>query len=248
MICFSDFIYNTCMSEQTPLARAIIPPAWGEQGKCIWCGNQPLTVIHPSEAPDQMMCPKCQLSYEIDKSGVLICIRNQPESMQVDYQNMWIPIAMIAEAGAESHKPKPKQRIAVPIEEFVYPGSRAVPDSEKHDLMQQFKEEETAPLIELTDEQVKEQVIELFGLGNSIEQIKRILDQRYCYTNVAFDQALEALTKDKENRQKIALQKALIFLAVVLVMLVIIGFMMRRLYPLILIIIQNQLRLFGFSS
>jgi hypothetical protein len=168
--------------------------------------------------------------------------------MKVDYQNLWIPIAMIAEAGAESQKPKSKQRIPVPVEEFVYPGRRAVPDSEKHDLMQQFKEEETAPLIELTDEQVTEQVIELFGLGNTVEQIRKILDQRYRYADKAFDQALDALTKEKENRQKIALQKALIFLAVVLVMLVVIGFMMRKLYPLILIIIQDQLRLFGFSS
>jgi hypothetical protein len=234
------------MSEQIPLARAIIPPAWGEQGKCIWCGAQPLTVIHPPEAPDQLMCPKCQMAYEIDKTGELICLKNQPESMQVDYQGLWIPITMIAEA--ESHKQKPKQRIPIPVEEFVYPGSKALPDSEKHDLMQQFKEEETAPLIDLNDEQVKEQVIELFGLGNSFEQIRKILDQRYRYAEIAFDKALESITKEKENRQKLALKRAMIFLAVVLVMLVIIGFMMRKLYPLILIIIQDQLRLFGFSS
>ncbi|MEN6436704.1 MAG: hypothetical protein ABFD58_12910 [Anaerolineaceae bacterium] len=236
------------MSEQNPLARAIIPSVWGEQGKCIWCGAQPLTVLHPPEAPDQLMCPQCQMAYEIDKTGALICIRNQPESMKVDYQNLWIPITMIAEAAADFHKQKPKQRIPIPVEEFVYQGNNAVLDSETHGQMQQFKEEESAPLVELTDEQVKQQVIELYNLGNTSEQIQRILDQRYRYSQLAFDRAFESITKEKEIRQKLALQKAAIFLAVVLVMLVIIGFMMRKLYPLILIIIQDQLNLFGFSS
>ncbi len=74
-----------------------------------------------------------------------------------------------------------KQRMHVPLEEFTYKGGEAVQDSQSNSLMQQFKEEESAQLVELTDEEIRNQVLELHALGNSSSKIQEILfTQKSC--------------------------------------------------------------------
>lgn len=236
------------MENKPSLARTNIPDSWAEERKCIWCASRSVRVHHPIGAPDQLVCSKCQLAYEIDTTGRNIFIWVAPKGLPSEFQNSWQYILVIRALAKELQKETPKQRIQIPEEDLAYAEKNAVADSANESLMQKYKSAESQDRVPLTDEEVVKQVTELYSLGNSLEQIKMVLDKRYHYSAEAYQKAVAPLMEQKQRSRKLALQKAIIFLVIVIVMLLIIGFMLRKLFPLIGIIIQQQLTLFGFSS
>jgi hypothetical protein len=78
-------------SEVTP--RKGIPEAWAKTGHCPACGALPLQIVHTSDAPDYLLCPKCELSFEVAENASLIRIKNLPESLEfaeADLRHRWV--------------------------------------------------------------------------------------------------------------------------------------------------------------
>ena len=231
-----------------PVARTFIPDAWAEQGKCIWCGEARLQVQHPVGMPDQIYCSFCQFGYEVDRSSALLHICSLPESMPSGYQDSWLPAAKIIEEAKLKPGEQPKQRIEIPAEEMTYRGRETVADSESGSNMQLFKKAESARRVKLTEEEVFEQVRELYALGNSYHQIKKVLNQRYRFTEEAFQKAIAPILQEQERQKDLAWKKSLILLVVVIVSLVALGIIYRWLLPIVVVVFEQQLTLFGFSS
>jgi len=135
----------------------------------------------------------------------------------------------------------------IPAEEMTYKGREAVTDSESNTPMQQFKRAESSRRVKLSEEEVANQVMELYALGNTYQQIRKILYQQFRFSEEALQKAIEPLRQEYEKQKDLAWKKSLVLLVVSLVSLVVLGIIYRQLLPLIGVVIQQQLTLFGFS-
>ncbi len=236
------------MIEEPRIVRAKIPDAWAEQGKCIWCGKQELQVLHPAGLPDQIFCSQCQLGYEIDRGSTWLHLLSVPADMPASYLDTWKPATgIIEESQARIVAPK-KQQVSIPAEEMTYKGREAVADSESSTPMQQFKRAESSRRVKLSEEEVANQVMELYALGNTYQQVRKILYQKYRFSEAALQKAVEPLRQEYEKQKALAWKKSLVLLVVILISLIVLGIIYRRLLPLIIAVFEQQLTLFGFSS
>lgn len=236
------------MEENIHIARTTIPDAWAKQGKCIWCGDTGLQVQHPVGMPDQIFCNRCQFGYEVDRRSEFLHVCSLPETMPGDYLNSWQPVVKIIEEAKSRSVIPQKQRIEVSAEEMIYQGREAVADSESGSPMQQFKRAESSRRVKLTEAEVASQVHELYVLGNTYQQIRKILYQKYRFSEEALQQAIEPLRQKYELQKALAWKKGIILLVVLLIFLVALGIIFHWLFPIFGAIIQQQLTLFGFSS
>jgi len=244
-----EIIYNIGMESEPRIARANIPESWADQGKCIWCEKKELHILHPAGMPDQIFCSRCQLGYEIDRASGWVHVVFAPDDLPVECQGTWLPAARIIELSkSRIVVPQQKQLVSIPAAEMTYKGRQAVADSESNTPMQQFKRAESSRRVKLSEEEVAAQVMELYALGNTYQQIRKILFQRYRFSEAALQKAVEPLRQEYEKQKDLAWKKSLVLVAVVLVSLIILGIIYRQLLPLIGAIIQQQLTLFGFSS
>ena len=184
-----------------PVARTNIPDAWAEHGKCIWCGGTDLQVQHPAGFPDKVFCGSCQFGYEVDRSSALLHICSLPDSMPADYQDSWLPAVKIIEEAKLRPGTQTKQRIEIQAEEMTYRGREAVADSESNTPMQQFKRAESSRRIKLSEEEVASQVLELYALGNTYQQVRKILYQKYRFSEEALQKAIEPLRQNMIDKQ-----------------------------------------------
>lgn len=178
----------------------------------------------------------------------MLHICSLPDSMPADYQDSWLPAVKIIEEAKLRPGTQTKQRIEIQAEEMTYRGREAVADSESNTPMQQFKRAESSRRIKLSEEEVASQVLELYALGNTYQQVRKILYQKYRFSEEALQKAIEPLRQEYDRQAKLAWRKSLVLLAVILISLVVLGIIYRRLFPLIIAVFQQQLTLFGFSS
>ncbi len=138
------------MENKPSLARTNIPDTWAEERKCIWCASHSVRVHHPIGAPDQLVCSKCQLAYEIDTTGRNIFIWVAPKGLPSEFQNSWQYILVIRALAEELQKETPKQRIKLSDGDLAYVGKKAVADSSNKSLMQKYKASESQDRVPLT--------------------------------------------------------------------------------------------------
>lgn len=236
------------MESEPRIARTNIPESWADQGKCIWCEKKELHILHPAGMPDQIFCSRCQLGYEIDRDSGWVHVVFTPDDFPVECQGSWLPAARIIELSKSRMESPQKQLVSIPAAETTYKGREAVAGSKSNTTLQQFKRVESSRRVKLSEEEVATQVMELYALGNTYQQIRKILFQQYRFSEAALQKAVEPLRQEYEKQKNLAWKKSLVLAAVVLASLIILGIIYRQLLPLIGAVIQHQLILFGFSS
>jgi hypothetical protein len=126
-----------------------IPDAWAKNGHCPACGTMPLQVVHLPDYPDYLLCARCDLSFEVEKGGGKIRIKNCPERLErfeSELRNSWVDLAILKWYIEKT--PKPVNNV--------------------------LKDSHPAPL---TDEEVWSRTLSLYRLGNKPKIIELTLIQ-----------------------------------------------------------------------
>lgn len=61
--------------------RNEIPDSWAKTGRCPACAALPLQVVHLPDSPDYLLCPKCELSFEVASNVGRIRVKNVPDGL-----------------------------------------------------------------------------------------------------------------------------------------------------------------------
>lgn len=56
-----------------------IPDLWAANGHCPACSAKSLNTVHLHEYPDYLVCSQCEISFEVEKNGRMIRIKNVPD-------------------------------------------------------------------------------------------------------------------------------------------------------------------------
>ncbi len=73
--------------------RNVIPDTWTGKLRCPFCNAHPLKTIHISESPDYLLCPSCELSFEVEQHNGTIRVKNIPEQLafaEGELKHNWI--------------------------------------------------------------------------------------------------------------------------------------------------------------
>jgi hypothetical protein len=80
--------------KRTDLApRQDIPDGWAASGCCPACAAAPLKLVHLKGSPDFLLCPRCELSFEVEQSAGLIRLKNIPDQLgfaEAELQHRWL--------------------------------------------------------------------------------------------------------------------------------------------------------------
>lgn len=131
------------------IPRKQIPDAWGTSGRCPVCAAAPLQVVHLPSPADYLICPKCELSFEVEMNGGNIRVKNVPEQLgfaERQLRYLWIKPTLLREL-----LNKRSTSIEKPVG-TVAPGL-------------------------LTDEEVWDRMLSLYQLGNTPKMVELILMQ-----------------------------------------------------------------------
>lgn len=90
-------------------AMDTFPEEWSRKARCPICKGGFLQIKHQNHTSDQMHCPKCQISFYIEKSGEQLFFTDTPEDFPVNITNRWVTRREISEQLAKS---TPKVRSA----------------------------------------------------------------------------------------------------------------------------------------
>ncbi len=171
--------------------RIHLPEEWAKKAACPVCQGRGLTVSHPDGRPDRMNCPSCQVVFEIALDFThlrLVRLPNQFIALRLDLIGSWVnpgELRTIVE-----------QNMATTlIPEAPIPALASQPSPQPP----------AAPPIppKLSQAEATQRAINLFGLGNSLETIRDVLER----AGAAPEQVTLALgeithrAKEKESRQ-----------------------------------------------
>ncbi len=142
------------MDELSEMPRDHIPDEWAHRGHCPVCNaNNSLDILHFPDAPDQFSCQQCAANFELLSQGNKIRVMTLPEVLKpawMDVINRWM-------------SPEEIQRL--------YKRYSAVEQQIQEDV------NEFIPDQSLSNRAVMHQAIELQNLGNSFDQIGKLLFQ-----------------------------------------------------------------------
>src|SRR5689334_3171190 len=136
---------------QTPerMPRKEIPDAWAGSGRCPACGAAPLKVVHLPSPADYLICPACELSFEVELNGGNIRIKNVPDQLgfaEGELRYRWVKPSILRE---------------------LLNNRRALIE----------KKTSNVATYTLSDEEVWNRMLSLYHLGNKPKMIELILIQ-----------------------------------------------------------------------
>jgi len=135
--------------ERLPLKQ--IPDAWATSGRCPACGAAPLQLVHLASPADYLLCPRCELSFEVEQNAGNIRVKNIPDGLGFAEEQLrfhWIKPTLLREL-LDSRR--------APVEQKAAGALSALPA--------------------LSDEEVWNRMLSLYHLGNKPKMVELILMQ-----------------------------------------------------------------------
>ncbi len=155
--------------------RKELPDAWADKLRCPLCALPAihLKVIHLPDSPDYLICPGCELSFEVEQHNGTIRLKNIPEQLsfaEIDLKHNWIQPTIL----------------------------RKLLDN-RVNLMQEKSRSIAAQA--LTDDEVWNRMLGLYKLGNKPKMIEFMLVQAGATQEQAetAEQRLKQLAKQDEK-------------------------------------------------
>lgn len=189
------------MSSYQP--RISIPESWAQIGACPICNARGLSVVHSTGHPDQLSCPNCHVSFELETDGPNIRLMVLPPSYAAFLQPAWQSWMSVFEinhqikSGTELHPVEHPALNPIPEEKVVQnPVTYTTPLSESAPSM--F--DEFLPVDPLTQEEVVTRAIGLAELGNNNTEIRATL-QRFSATPEQIEQALNVVRSQRKQKK-----------------------------------------------
>jgi hypothetical protein len=195
-----------------PQSRLNIPDEWANHARCPICEQMPMRVEHGPNVPDQMACPRCGASFELEQGGSRILMTAMPQALHATMAGKWVTLDEVRnevarllqqhqqdtpapQAGAEATTPAARSPLSPPISPNVQaePPKPPTPQQEQDDRLAQYKASAK----------------ELYSLGNSVEQIRIVLQRTSRLKPEDINEvlvevsALEKARRSKQNRRMI---------------------------------------------
>jgi hypothetical protein len=185
-----------------PSARLNLSPEWGKSARCPICAAAPLNIIHPPQRPDEFRCPRCGAEFEVEQGGSRIWLNALPPDLQEALTGRWVTINEVQEEVA-----KLNQRREPAAEKSAFlPDSFPPPTSENQPVAVPFLPQTNIPTPghPAPDPRFVAQAKELYALGNSVAQIRVILQRTQGVKPAELDAIMAEVTgldRKKHNRQ-----------------------------------------------
>ena len=129
--------------------RKDIPDAWAARGRCPLCASATLKVVHLPEYPDYLLCPPCELAFEVEMTAGIIRLKNIPEQLgfvEDELRHNWVQPAVLRK---------------------LLENRRSIMDQKSR----------AAPKQTLSDDEVWQRMLALYRLGNKPKMIEFTLIQ-----------------------------------------------------------------------
>ena len=164
-----------------------IPDTWAMQAQCPLCNHKPMQAAHAPNAPDEMVCPQCGLSFEIEHGGSRVRLKDLPPQLRPlrdTLSDQWLTMKEVS--GLIERKPSP------PL-----PRSAAAPSVSAPANVQPAAPASTAeaasPGEPISNEELSDRARKLIALGNSPSKVRSI----FAEANFPAEQ-IEAVMKEIE--------------------------------------------------
>ena len=66
------------------------PDTWGMNARCPVCKSRTMKVIHFDSAADQLQCPVCGVSFEVEEKGEHIFFTQTPMDLETQLKHHWV--------------------------------------------------------------------------------------------------------------------------------------------------------------
>jgi ribosomal protein S27E len=66
------------------------PDTWGINARCPVCKSRTMQVIHFDSAADQLQCPVCGVSFEVEEKGEHIFFTQTPMDLETQLKHHWV--------------------------------------------------------------------------------------------------------------------------------------------------------------
>jgi hypothetical protein len=183
--------------------RTVIPESWAQIGACPICNSRGLTVKHTTGQPDQMCCPQCQASFELEVDGPNIRLMVLPTSFAAFLQPAWQTWMSVFEinrqikSGMDLHLHDESGEPSNLVDSGkVTPANLSTSlSTSAPNLFDEF-----TPFDPLSQEDVTNRAIGLANLGNSPKEIRATLE-RFNATPDQIRSALTAIDSHKKTRK-----------------------------------------------
>ncbi|MEI6290695.1 MAG: hypothetical protein WCP19_09705 [Chloroflexota bacterium] len=130
--------------------RQDLPDAWGQKVSCPLCGTHPINIVHLQGSSDYMLCPGCELSFEVEQHNGYIRLKNIPEQLgfaETGLQHNWVLPQILKELAQDKEK---------------------------------YIQDRNSSGTPLSDDEVWERMLGLYRLGNKPGLIELIMIQSGC--------------------------------------------------------------------
>ncbi|PKO14765.1 MAG: hypothetical protein CVU39_13625 [Chloroflexi bacterium HGW-Chloroflexi-10] len=165
------------------------PDEWTRKARCPICQSGFLQIRRKNPKPNQIFCPNCGISFEIEKGGEHILLMEMPLNFPEQLAHQWVTRAQIQAILRENQKSSPQLTI---------PASSGVKNVPAANPLRADAVRRARSLVEM---------------GNPPDVIRKALAESLNLTEFAIEEILNdavAVNKNKQNQKR---KKALIWLA-----------------------------------
>lgn len=204
-------VYNSIMSDPRPMQSVL--DFWAKSLTCPVCDQSDLKVMREAGVPDLLYCPHCESEFEVADGGDVVRMLKYPLAMGMDLYGKWLSLAEI------------RRRVLVYLHDnnltpyafiAVTGGSRSsadVPVKRKSG-----KAGAALPAADEPPQRALDQARQLLHLGNSLEDVRAILEKDPRLNAYQVDAILDQIDEPRKSQ---TLEKFL--LGVLLLLVVVVG-------------------------
>ncbi len=148
-----------------------IPDTWAMQAQCPICNHKPMQAAHSPNAPDEMMCLQCGLSFEIEHGGSRVRLKDLPAQLRPlrDYlSDQWMTMKEVS--GLIERKPSP------PPQPSALRSAASAPANVQL-VASPSTAESASPSEPISNEELLDRARKLIALGNSPAKVRSIFEE-----------------------------------------------------------------------
>ena len=148
-----------------------IPDTWAMQAQCPLCDHKPMQAAHSPNAPDEMVCPQCGLSFEIEHGGSRIRLKDLPAQLRPlrDFlSDQWMTMKEVSELIERKPSPPPQPSAAA---------RAASAPANVQPITPPLTAESASPSVALSNEELSDRARKLITLGNSPSKVRLIFEE-----------------------------------------------------------------------
>lgn len=158
-----------------------IPDTWAAQAQCPICDHKPMQAAHSPNAPDEMVCPQCGLSFEIEHGGSRIRLKDLPPQLRPlrDFlSDQWMPMKEVSGLIERKPSPPPQRSHSASLRGL---SSAAAPTASAPANVQPVAQnptpESASPSEPISNEELLDRARKLIALGNSPVKVRLIFEE-----------------------------------------------------------------------